>query len=141
MDDITEDLCNTDILLGLGVTTGKKPLLMQLFDCGHDQHKIKAIRYIVKAMNELNKARNRIAMSYLLKTIKMISNSSILFADEEYMVDDDMNIWTKVCTDIICIEPSHIFLVYDEVDVNDDASFTKLQEFATVFTQDMVKVF
>lgn len=140
MDDITEDLRNSDILLGLGVAIGNKPLFMQLFDCGHDQHKIKAIRYMVKAMNELNEARNRIAMSYLLRIIEIVANDSILFADEEYMVDGDIDIWTKVWTDVICIEPSHIFLIYDKMDADDDASLAKLRESASVFIQDMVKV-
>lgn len=140
MDDITEDLRNSDILLGLGVALGKKPLFMQLFDCGHDQNKIKAIRYMVKAMNELNEARNRVAMSYLLRIMDIASNDSILFADEEYVVDGDNDIWTKIWTEVICIEPCHIFLIYDEVDTDDDASFAKLQKNAAVFIQDMVKV-
>ena len=140
MDDITEDLRDTDILFGIGVAVGKKPLFLQLFDCGHDQNKIKAIRYMVKAMNELNEARNRLAMSYLLRIINMTADDFILFADEEYTVDGDIDIWTKVWTDVICIEPYHIFLVYDEVDADDNASFAKLQKNATVFTQDMVKI-
>ena len=138
MDDITEDLRDTDILLGIAVQD--TPLSMQFFDCGHDQHKIKAIRYMVKAMNELNEARNRVAMSYLLRIIEIAANDSILFANEEYMVDGDVDIWTKVWTDVICIEPCHVFLIYDEVDADDDMSFAKLRESATAFIKDMVKV-
>ena len=140
MYDITEDLRDTDILLGLGVAVGKKPLFMLFLDCGHDQHKIKAIKYMVKAMNELNEARNRLAMSYLLRIIQIAADDFILFADEEYTVDDDIDIWTKVWTDVICIDPCHIFLIYDEVDADDDANLAKLGESATDFIKDMVKV-
>ena len=140
MDDITEDLRDTDILLGLGIALGKKPLFMLFLDCGHDEHKIKAIKYIVKAMNELNEVRNRLAMSYLLRIIQIAADDFILFADEEYTVDDDIDIWTKVWTDVICIDPCHIFLIYDEVDADDDANLAKLGESATDFIKDMVKV-
>lgn len=140
MANITSELCNSDIVLGLAIKD--EPLFMWFIDCGQNQRKIKSVYYMIKAANELNEVRNLRAMCAMFNAIEDIA-ATVLFVDAKYAGDDDAESWDEIWEQIDFAKRSAVKMYHAEA--TNSSSYgrtysTKQKEAAIDFARDMVLV-
>lgn len=139
MANITSELCNSDIILGLAIED--KPLFMWFIDCGQNQRKIKSVYYMIKAANELNEVRHLGAMCAMFNAIEYIA-TTVLFMDAKYAGDDDAESWDEIWKQIDFAKCSAVKMYHAEaVSSSYGRTYsTKQKEAAVDFACDMVLV-
>lgn len=140
MANITSELRNSDIILGLAIED--KPLFMWFIDCGQNQRKIKSVYYMIKAANELNEVRNLRAMCAMFNAIEDIA-ATVLFVDAKYAGDDDAESWDEIWEQIDFAKRSAVKMYHAEATTPSfygSTYSTKQKEAAIDFARDMVLV-
>lgn len=141
MANITSELCNSDIVLGLAIKD--EPLFMWFIDCGQNQRKIKSVYYMIKAANELNEVRNLRAMCAMFNAIEDIA-ATVLFVDAKYAGDDDVESWDEIWEQIDFAKRSAVKMYHAEATSSSYGHgrtySTKQKEAAIDFARDMVLV-